>query len=402
MKKILILMIILNIFLVFGNGQKILAADCTSSFSGVAHCGTDFGGATSMYGEFVTNNADWWCEGGCFLSPAGDCNNPDPDYSFCLNKKIYDLNCNTCSGMIPGTGPCDCTSVNETDCTAQAVCQSGYNYNKECVNFATTNSNPALCVESRSASCGIDTSTKSCTAACCTAHFGAGSCCDTGICKGPADPVCLVCDCTADGCCNGAGCVATDNGDPDCTCGELNGTNCGVAGSCAFGVTEITNHSKTGVEICCDGACASGCTSTCFTGHCLPALANATDTGDTCCNGVGNKCYKCDTGYVWDSVTGTCVFISGGGGSSGTGHGHYFKYDKDIVLVFTEGAEFLLKIAGGIALLIIIFGGIYYMVSGASPDGQTRAKKIVTYAVIGLAIVLISYIIIATVESFAV
>ena len=88
--------------------------------------------------------------------------------------------------------------------------------------------------------------------------------------------------------------------------------------------------------------------------------------------------------------------------ASAAGHGHYFKYDKDIVLVLTEGSEFLLKIAGGLALLVIILGGVYYMVMGSNPDGQTKAKKIITYAVIGLAIALVSYVIIAAVESIGV
>ena len=85
-----------------------------------------------------------------------------------------------------------------------------------------------------------------------------------------------------------------------------------------------------------------------------------------------------------------------------TGHGNYFKYDKDIVLVFTEGAKFLLKIAGGFALFILILGGVYYITSGANPDGQSKAKKTITYAIIGLAIALVSYVIIMVAESIGV
>lgn len=224
----------------------------------------------------------------------------------------------------------------------------------------------------------------------------AGGTCDVnGHCVSLTD-----CTCAEDDpkCCNGAGCVATDNGDPDCPCEQLNGTNCGVGLGCdiAAGSSVILNHATVlSGETCCDGACAGGCVSTCFTGHCLLALANATATADVCCNGAGNQCFECNSGYVWNS--GSCV-VSGGGST----HGNYTPFDKDVVLVLMEGAEFLLRIAGGIALFIIIFGGIYYMVSGASPDGQMRAKKIVTYAVIGLAIVLVSYVIIATIESFAV
>ncbi len=216
----------------------------------------------------------------------------------------------------------------------------------------------------------------------------------TGICTTAA-----VCDCDAapgnDGICCGSGCVTTHNGDPDCTCAELGGTDCGV-GTCdaAVGSVEIVNHSAMGFEMCCTGACV-GCSPTCFTGHCLLSLANATVVaGAICCN--GGQCYECNSGFVWDSVLGICMPLGGGIPDMGhsTDHGNYFKYDKEIKLVFTEGAQFLLKIAGGLALFILVVGGLFYMVSGSSPDGQTKAKKIVTYAVIGLAIVLVPFIII--------
>lgn len=76
---------------------------------------------------------------------------------------------------------------------------------------------------------------------------------------------------------------------------------------------------------------------------------------------------------------------------AGTDHGHYFKFDKDIVLVFTEAVEFLLRMAGGLAFFILILGGIYYMVSGSNPDEQNKAKKIITYVTVGLAVILVSY-----------
>ena len=220
----------------------------------------------------------------------------------------------------------------------------------------------------------------------------------TGACVGAA-----ACNCGADGCCNGIGCIAT-GGDPDCDCvTDFGGTNCGIGGSCdvAAGSSQITNHN--GLGVCCTGACAGGCTYSCSTGLCFLALANASKiVGEDCCDGT--QCYECDSGFVWNGVLNACMPLGGGIPDMGhsTDHGNYFKYDKDVDLVFTEGAEFLLRIAGGLALFILVLGGLFYMVSGSNPDGQTKAKKVVTYAVIGLAIVLVSYIIIVVVENIAV
>lgn len=63
---------------------------------------------------------------------------------------------------------------------------------------------------------------------------------------------------------------------------------------------------------------------------------------------------------------------------------------------------FILKIIGGIFLLMFVLGGIYYSISGSSSDGQKKAKKIITYAILGLVIVLTSYGIIALLDRFLV
>ena len=65
---------------------------------------------------------------------------------------------------------------------------------------------------------------------------------------------------------------------------------------------------------------------------------------------------------------------------------------RPIVDRVNELTLYLLKIIGGIFLLMLVLGGIYYAVSGSSPDGQKKAKKMVTYAILGLAIALTSYI----------
>jgi|GEM_PF-1650603 len=63
---------------------------------------------------------------------------------------------------------------------------------------------------------------------------------------------------------------------------------------------------------------------------------------------------------------------------------------------------YILKITGGIFLLMFIIGGIYYAVSGSNPDGQNKAKKTVTYAILGLALILISYALMAIIDQILV
>jgi len=45
---------------------------------------------------------------------------------------------------------------------------------------------------------------------------------------------------------------------------------------------------------------------------------------------------------------------------------------------------------GAVAVIMIVYGGVMYMISGSSKDGAEKGKKIVTSAVIGLVIVLLS------------
>ena len=65
---------------------------------------------------------------------------------------------------------------------------------------------------------------------------------------------------------------------------------------------------------------------------------------------------------------------------------------RPVVDRVNELTLYILKIVGGIFLLMLVLGGIYYAVSSSSPDGQKKAKKMVVSAIIGLVIVLISYV----------
>lgn len=63
--------------------------------------------------------------------------------------------------------------------------------------------------------------------------------------------------------------------------------------------------------------------------------------------------------------------------------------------------EFLLSIAGSIALLMLIGSGIYYVITAGNPDSQAKAKKMMIAVLTGLILILMSYAIIKVVSDLA-
>ncbi|MCK4891699.1 MAG: hypothetical protein KAS78_03460 [Candidatus Pacebacteria bacterium] len=68
-----------------------------------------------------------------------------------------------------------------------------------------------------------------------------------------------------------------------------------------------------------------------------------------------------------------------------------YYFNKDIVAIFIDATKVLLSYSGRLALLFIIFGGVYYIFSGSNPENQEKAKKIITFAILGLILILSSY-----------
>ena len=63
--------------------------------------------------------------------------------------------------------------------------------------------------------------------------------------------------------------------------------------------------------------------------------------------------------------------------------------------IVTFGITFLFITATLLALFFLIYGGIKWITSGGDKAGVESARKIVTYAVIGLVVVLASYIVLS-------
>ncbi|MCK4919153.1 MAG: hypothetical protein KAS01_02090 [Candidatus Pacebacteria bacterium] len=82
------------------------------------------------------------------------------------------------------------------------------------------------------------------------------------------------------------------------------------------------------------------------------------------------------------------------------GAGSFSIGDKLVVDIINDLILFILSIAGRIALLMLVFGGIYYIVSGSNPDGQLKAKKLITYAILGIILTLVSFAIVELMDKF--
>lgn len=70
------------------------------------------------------------------------------------------------------------------------------------------------------------------------------------------------------------------------------------------------------------------------------------------------------------------------------------KKDSDVVASVRKVINTLLYILGAIAVLIIIVGGILYVVSGGDAANVKKAKDTIMYAVIGLVVALLAYAIV--------
>ncbi|MDP3724914.1 MAG: hypothetical protein Q8R20_00400 [Nanoarchaeota archaeon] len=71
---------------------------------------------------------------------------------------------------------------------------------------------------------------------------------------------------------------------------------------------------------------------------------------------------------------------------------------EDIGVVFTNILQFLFAIAIPITVAMIVFGAIQMVISRGSPDKVKQGKDTMVKAVIGLIIVLASYLIVITVR----
>ncbi len=61
--------------------------------------------------------------------------------------------------------------------------------------------------------------------------------------------------------------------------------------------------------------------------------------------------------------------------------------------------NWLLGITFGIAVLFLIIGGFQFLTAGASPDNATKGKQTIINALIGIVIIILSYVIVNVVAN---
>ncbi|MDK2899245.1 MAG: hypothetical protein PWQ10_432 [Patescibacteria group bacterium] len=71
------------------------------------------------------------------------------------------------------------------------------------------------------------------------------------------------------------------------------------------------------------------------------------------------------------------------------------KSSGDTVEGFLKsGINLLLYVLGAVAVIMIIVGGIYYVISGGDSAAITKAKNTILYSVVGLIVALLAYAIV--------
>jgi len=98
-----------------------------------------------------------------------------------------------------------------------------------------------------------------------------------------------------------------------------------------------------------------------------------------------------DTSKISDCIEGIRANIAVDGGLSQAG---------DAPTVLATIINWLLSMVALLAMVALIWGGIMYILSLGDESRATTAKKIILYAIVGLVVVIVSFVIITTVQRF--
>lgn len=71
----------------------------------------------------------------------------------------------------------------------------------------------------------------------------------------------------------------------------------------------------------------------------------------------------------------------------------------EVKTVITRIADFLTAIAGAIATIVILYAGYLYLTGGGNPNQIEQARKALTWAIVGFAIILVARGIAALIEN---
>lgn len=122
-------------------------------------------------------------------------------------------------------------------------------------------------------------------------------------------------------------------------------------------------------------------------GDCITSATEVTNTGNSGDTGDDNNKEsenKTDTGYTNGNMTQVTI--------------PNFTGTDDFKTLVENILKWVLSMAGGVALLMIIYGGIIYISSTGDQQKADQGKKIITWTIMGLLVILLSYSIIAVID----
>ena len=70
------------------------------------------------------------------------------------------------------------------------------------------------------------------------------------------------------------------------------------------------------------------------------------------------------------------------------------KATDDLTGLILKAVNVILLVAGVVAFIVLIFGGIGYMTSSGDPEKAEKAKNTIIYAIIGIVVVMLAYAIV--------
>ena len=82
--------------------------------------------------------------------------------------------------------------------------------------------------------------------------------------------------------------------------------------------------------------------------------------------------------------------------------GSFSFLGKPVVEIVNDIIKLILTFVGRISLLVLILGGVFYVVSGSNPESQEKAKKTIVFALLGVMLVLASYAILIIIDKIVV
>ncbi|HWQ59630.1 MAG TPA: pilin [Candidatus Fimivivens sp.] len=143
----------------------------------------------------------------------------------------------------------------------------------------------------------------------------------------------------------------------------------------------VANTGATAAGACINASNVAGyCYTVCPTGYAGTARANCSSAGDICC-----------TAATAATAAGTAAANTGAGAGAGAGAMSAVAFTNPLAFDTVQGATAVFldafqQIIVWLALLFIVLGGIFYITSAGDEKRIGTAKKMITAALIGLAI----------------